>query len=345
MTPLRLCRGLVAAMFCTTLAVAAPDSGDRYRVTTTMQMAGMSMPAAATEVCTARAQPVTEQSIPKDKNCDVQNFRVDGGKASYRIVCTGKNAMTGDGEMETLADGFRGSMKAHVQGETVTMRYEGKRIGGCDYASESPEAQGKAMTAQVCEAQLESVMSHAMYIGPKAACPTYKAKFCANVNRTMAQASDPARFTETDRKYGAAIWPAVEGCGGSRAAILGKACGQAESGGNLDFVGDYCPDLVPRHCAGADPNRNGRFLVRHCVERARTLAAQQCEGRGYTAMHASPYREFCNSYAAERLNARNDAQAAAAQEAAAVPAAEEAPKKRSFRDRLKGLKDSVGGGD
>jgi hypothetical protein len=346
MNRFRLRRVLAAALLCTSfVAMAAPDSGDRYRVTSSMQMAGMSMPGSTTEVCTAREQPVSAQSIPKDKDCDVQDFRVEGSKASYRIVCRGKNAMSGEGEMETLADGFRGRIKARAEGQEITMNYQGKRIGGCDFATESPEAQGRAITAQVCESQLTSMVSHAMYIGPKAACPTFKAKFCANVNRETAQLGDPARFADTDRKFGVAIWQAVEGCGGSRTAVLAKACGQAESGGNLDFVGDFCPDLVPRHCTSADPNRNGRFLVRHCADRARTLAAQQCEGRGYTAMQSSPYRGFCNSYAAERLNARNEAQAEAAHDAAAAPAAEEAPKKRSLRDRLKGLKDSVGGGD
>lgn len=344
-------RRLAAVLFfAAAAAAAAPDSGDRYRVTTTMRMAGMAMPASSTEVCTARAQPVSEQSIPRDKDCVVQNFRVQGSKATYHIVCTGKNAMTGDGEMETLADGYRGSINAQVDGETISMSYQGKRIGACDYATESPEAQGRAITAQVCEAQLTSVVSHAMYLGPKAACPTYKARFCANVNREMAQVADPARFAETDRKYGNAIWQAAEGCGSSRAAVLAKACAGAESGGNLDFVGDYCPELVPRHCAAADPNRNGRFLARHCAERARSLAAQQCDGRGYTAMNASPYRAFCNSYAAERLNARNaaaqaDATAAPGADAAATEAeAEAAPaKKPSLRDRLRGLKDRIGG--
>lgn len=344
-------RLLAAAMLCTVAAAAvgAPDSGDRYRVTTTMRMAGMAMPGSTTEVCTAHAQPVSEQSIPRDKDCAVQNFHVQGNKASYRIVCTGKNAMTGDGEMETLADGYRGSINAQVDGQQISMSYQGKRIGGCDYATESPEAQGRAITAQVCEAQITSVVSHSMYIGPKAACPTYKAKFCANVSREMAQVADPVRFAETDRKYGNAVWQAAEGCGSSRAAVLAKACGSAESAGNLDFVGDYCPDQVPRHCASADPNRNGRFVARHCAERARALAAQQCDGRGYTAMNASPYRAFCSSYAAERLNARNagaqsDASAAPAGDAAAAEAEEAAPaKKPSFRDRLKGLKDRIGG--
>ena len=197
-------------------------------------------------------------------------------------------------------------MKARVQGEQITMNYEGKRIGGCDYASDSPEAMGKAMTAQACEAQVNSVASHSMYIGPKAVCPTWKAKFCANVDRTMGQADDPAHFTEADRTLGGIAWQAVEACGGgSRATILAKACGRAETGGNLDFIGDFCPDLAPKHCADADPNRSSRFLVQHCADRARALAAQQCEGRGYTAMQSSPYRGFCNSYAAERLRARN----------------------------------------
>ncbi|MFC4819660.1 DUF3617 domain-containing protein [Dokdonella ginsengisoli] len=341
-------RVVAAALFCTAVAAsAAPDSGDRYRVTSKMQMAGMSMPAKPVEVCTARANPVSEQAVPKDKDCQVQNFRVEGSKASYHVVCTGKNAMTSDGEMETLPDGYRGSMKAQVQGQQITMSYEGKRIGGCDYASESPEAMGKALTAQACEAQLGSVVSYSMYVGPKAACPTYKAKFCANVNRTAEQIADPARFAETERTMGAAIWPAIEGCGGSRTAILGKACGRAESGGDLDFVGDYCPDLAPRHCADADPNRSGRFLVRHCAERARSLAAQQCEGRGYTAMQSSPYRGFCNSYAAERLRERNAAAQRQATDGAAAtaPATHDAPaKKPSIGDRFKALKDRLGGG-
>ena len=161
MTPFRLRRVLAAALLCTSLAAAAaPDTGDRYRVTTTMKMAGMSMPGSSTEVCTAREQPVSAQSIPKDKNCDVQNFRIDGAKASYHIVCTGKNAMTGDGEMETLPGGFRGSIRAQVEGQQMTMSYEGKRIGGCDFATESPEAQGKAITAQVCETIDVSCASH-----------------------------------------------------------------------------------------------------------------------------------------------------------------------------------------
>jgi len=306
MTPFHLRNVVAAALCCATIAaVAAPDSGDRYRVTTKMQMAGMSMPGKPVEVCTAHAKPVSEQAIPKDKDCDVQNFRIDGSKASYHIVCTGKNAMTGDGEMETLADGYRGSMKAQVQGQQITMSYEGQRIGGCDYASESPEAMGKAMTAQACEAQLGSIPAYSMYVGPKAACPTYKEKFCANVSRTMGQAEDPAHFAEADRTFAGIAWQAVEACGGgSRATILAKTCARAESGGNLDFVGDFCPDLAPRHCADADPNRSGRFLVQHCADRARTLAAQQCEGRGYTAMQSSPYRAFCGSYATERLRAR-----------------------------------------
>lgn len=348
MTPF-LPRSTLAVMLCCAAltAAAAPDSGDRYRITTHMQMAGMTMPGKPVEICTARAQPVSEQSIPKDKNCDVQNFRIEGSKASYHIVCTGKNAMTGDGEMETLPDGYRGSMKAQIQGQQMTMSYEGKRIGACDYASESPEAMGKAMTAQACEAQLTSIVSYSMYTGPKAVCPTYKEKFCANVHRTFAQAEDPAHFAESDRTFGGTAWQAVEACGGSRSAILAKACGNAESGGNFNFVGDYCPDLAPRHCADADPNRNGRFLVQHCAARARTLAAQQCEGRGYTAMQSSPYRAFCGSYATERLRARKaqaGGDAAAPHGAPEAPAKDEAPNKPSFGERMKSLKDHLGGG-
>jgi len=313
MNPFRPRAFAAAALLCCCAGSAAADSGDRYRVTTTMEMAGMSMPAGKpVEVCTARAQPVSEQAIPKDKDCAISDFRIEDSKASYRIACTGRNAMTGEGTMETLPNGYRGSMKAQVEGQSITMKYQGERIGGCDYASESPAAVGQALTAQACEAQLGSPMSYSMYVGAKAVCPTYKAKFCANVERSFGQAGDPAKFAETDRSFGGVAWQAYEACGGSRAALLAQACGRAGASGGLDFIGDHCPDLVPRHCADADPNRHGRFLVQHCAERARSIAQQQCEGRGYTAMQSSPYRGFCNSYASERLRARNAGAAAEA---------------------------------
>lgn len=297
---------VVASLLGSGALLAAPaDTGDRMRVTSKVEMQGMSLPGQTTEVCTERGGQVSQASIPKDKNCDVQNFRIEGSKASYHIVCTGKNAMTGDGEMESLPDGYRGRMKATVAGQSITMSYEGKRIGSCDYASESPQAQGRALTGKMCEAQLTSIPSYSMYVGPQAACPAYKDKFCANVSAKTAGLSDPAQFSTIERSMGPVIWPAVEACGSSRAKLLASACTRAESSDNLEFLGAQCPDLAPKHCASADPNRHGRFLAQHCVERARTLAAQQCTGRDYTAMQTSPYRNFCSSYAAERLRARN----------------------------------------
>ena len=74
--------------------------------------------------------------VPHEKNCRVEDYRDNGSKASYRLVCTGKDAMSGEGEMERLADGYRGSvhvvMGGEAQGQEMTLRYEGKRIGSCD---------------------------------------------------------------------------------------------------------------------------------------------------------------------------------------------------------------------
>ena len=79
-------RAFLAAMLCSFAvgASAAPDSGDRYRVTTKMQMAGMSMPGKPVEVCTAHANPVSQQAIPAMEAKGAGAIVITGATASRR---------------------------------------------------------------------------------------------------------------------------------------------------------------------------------------------------------------------------------------------------------------------
>ena len=171
------------------------------------------------------------------------------------------------------------------------------------------------------------------------ACGAQRAAFCQRLQQRTAKMTDPAAYAEGDLP---GLWDAASACGQSRDAVLGQACRRAEAGGNLAFIGAQCPDLVPRACERADVRRDADFLVASCGERARSLAAQQCEGRGYTAMLSSPYRDFCSRYASQRLRERN-APAAADGRARPEAAAQGKPAKSSWRDKLKGLKDGIGG--
>ncbi len=68
-------------------------------------------------------------------NCEMQNFRMSGNKASYRMVCKGEAAMTADNEITFVANGFAMKMKMSMdqgsQRMTMTQRMEGRRVGDC----------------------------------------------------------------------------------------------------------------------------------------------------------------------------------------------------------------------
>lgn len=337
-------RAVLAAVLAILAQTAVAQTGDRYRVKTTFDMQGMpfQMPAQSTEVCTAK-DGGSATMVPHEDNCHITGFERSGNKSRFRMECTGKDAMSGEGETELLGpDAYRGSIRATTQADgesmAMTIRFEGTRIGACDYATESPEAIGKAMVAQTCESQIDSAHAWKMFVGDKATCVGSKAKYCANLVRQADALVDPARFPAQEIGF---PWQGYEACGRPRATIVAKACSSAQARGDLDFIGAQCPALLGPACAAADARAKPGFVAQYCPEQARALAAQHCEGRGYTAMSTSPYRDFCSRRASQRLQERNAGRADAP---ATDAAADAAPAKPGMRDRLKSLKDRLGGG-
>ncbi len=334
---------IAVALLLATSAHAAPASGDRYQVTSKFEIKDMPfpMPNQTTEVCTAK-DGGDASMVPKDKNCRVLDYKKVGNRSSFRMECSGKDAMSGDGETELLGAGaYRGRISARSMsgGEAMdmTIRFEGKRIGDCDYASESPAAQGAALLKQTCESQLDVPAAYAMFTGAGATCAAQRAAFCSRIGTQADTLGNPANFPANELAF---PWQAFEACGRPRATIVAKACASAKASANLGFIGQHCPTLVVQACESADARKDTRFIVNHCAEKARMIAAEQCQGRGYTAMRTSPYRDFCSQQAATRVRERN-VDAPAANEAAA-PTAEPA-RKPGLRERLKNLKDRASG--
>jgi hypothetical protein len=301
--------------------------------------------------------------VPADKDCTVSNFRNTGNKSSFTMVCRGQNPMTATGEFERLsADAYRGrmQMKGKMEGEDIdmTMNFEGKKIRDCDYATESPEAQGRAMLAKTCEEQLRQPMwqAYESFSGPNAVCASFKPRYCSAMlaNSLKSDFIRNADYTAQEMaKAGAkgpTIWNAFEACGTTRAAALAKTCPAAEKSRDYPFLTGYCPANVARACAAANPAKDYEFVIPSCPAQAQAAAAAHCAGRDFTAMQMSPYANFCGQYAAGNLQQRNAGAAgtvapgtAAAPGTEAPKLAEEAPKP-SWRDRLKSAKDKLTGG-
>ena len=338
--------GLLAAG----IVFAQAGTGNLYRVTSKVEMQGMPMPmpGQATEVCGPKDQ-ASQSMVPHDKNCTVSDYRVSGNKSSFRMTCTGENPMTATGEFERLgADAYRGrmQMKGQMEGEPMdmTMTFEGKKIRDCNYATESPQAQGNAMIAKSCADMLRTP-SHMMFQSfatPGALCAKDKARYCSAV--TAAEITpDQIRTGQQMPQY----FEAMQACGMARPAVIAKGCSIATTKRDYAFIADFCPAQLAAACAAADPAKDDQFVVQSCPVQAKAAAAKFCAGRDFTAMYGSPHANFCNRYAGGQLQQRRGRTGAAGPETnPATPAAEqEAPAKPSWRDRLRSAKDKLTGED
>lgn len=67
------------------------------------------------------------------RNCDLLDYQVTDGAATYRIACPGPNRGRADAVFETTATTYRGSIKMNMGGKNMTMSETqvGRRIGNC----------------------------------------------------------------------------------------------------------------------------------------------------------------------------------------------------------------------
>ncbi|MFY2762726.1 DUF3617 domain-containing protein [Arenimonas sp. MALMAid1274] len=330
--------------------LAQAGTGNLYRVTSKIEIQGMpmSMPSQPVEVCGPKGES-SQAMVPRDKNCTVSDYRVSGNKSTFRMACTGENPMTATGEFERLgADAYRGRMQmsGKMEGEPMdmTMTFEGKKIRDCNYATESPQAQANAMLAKTCTDMMRTP-TYSMYESfakPGALCAKDKARYCSAIT-TKEITPDLIRTGQQVPYY----FDAMQACGLSRAAVVAKGCTLAATQRDYAFIADFCPDQLAKACAAADPAKDYEFVVPHCPAQAQAAAAKHCAGRDFTAMYGSPHGNFCNRYAGGQLQQRRGGTAAGGTGTtpATPPTTEEAPKKPSWRDRLKSAKDKLTGED
>lgn len=116
--------------------VGAQGTDDLYEVTVKMEVPGMPMPmpAITQKSCVKRGASEAD-AIPHQDNCTVTNARRTGNKVSFVMVCTGRDAMTGDGEITYAGDGYSGRVryKAKMEGQDMDMMQSisGRRLGNC----------------------------------------------------------------------------------------------------------------------------------------------------------------------------------------------------------------------
>lgn len=130
---------LLSAMVSVALAAAAGMQPGLWEITTRMEMPGMpmQMPPQTVQHCyTKKDLDEGKSAVPRadDKSCQVKDYTLKGTTATWTMVCTGKEAMTGTGTMTWTSNSYTGNMKSKIKdGDTLEMalNWTGKRLGDC----------------------------------------------------------------------------------------------------------------------------------------------------------------------------------------------------------------------
>lgn len=114
----------------------AQGADDLFEVTVRMEMPGMGMqmPATTQRSCVKKGASDAD-AVPHQDNCKVTDARRAGNKLTFMMVCTGRDAMTGNGEFTYAGDGYNGTIRFNSKMEghdmQMTQSIAGHRVGSC----------------------------------------------------------------------------------------------------------------------------------------------------------------------------------------------------------------------
>jgi hypothetical protein len=125
----------------TAIAQSSPIRPGSWEVTMQMQMAGspVQMPEMKTTQCVTPDQvkdpsstlPTGPQGRGGKNDCKVQDYKMSGNTATWKMVCTTPQPMTSTGEMTFTDDSYNGTMTMDSAQGQMTMKMAGKRLGDC----------------------------------------------------------------------------------------------------------------------------------------------------------------------------------------------------------------------
>lgn len=268
--------GLLAGLFGMVASLpAAAAPGELWEITSKMEMAGMpmAMPAQTQQSCLPKDKKA-DSMVPKNESsdCRMTEQKQAGSKMTFKMVCTGKDPMTGSGEITSSGNTYSGKMHitGKMEGESIDMKqsFSGKKLGSCEYTPVKDNS--KEQIAEMCRKASDN-LEYPHFTMDGALCQPKKAEFCSKVKKLTGEMSDPDRYTAVAQKY--PNWKeAAEACGQETGSVIAKACKTAADKKRYAFVGE------------------------HCEAEAVALGPQLCEGRSYTTAMSGEQGAICRKY-------------------------------------------------
>lgn len=131
----RVFPALAVAICCAWAAPGFAQSGpdELWEVVSNVSMEGMRMPGMQSRVCAKAGQ--SDSMVPMQDDCKITDRNTVGNRTTFRVACTGKDPMSGTGEMTRGQGTYQGMLKlsGKMDGEAVNMttEYSGKLVGKC----------------------------------------------------------------------------------------------------------------------------------------------------------------------------------------------------------------------
>lgn len=109
-----------------------------WRMTSRVEMSGVpfAMPAQTFTRCFSEMkQAVTPEN--KNAGCRMEDYRVSGNTATWKVVCKNGTAMTGESAISADGTSIKGKTAMVIKGRKMTTTMSGKWIGPCPQAGSS----------------------------------------------------------------------------------------------------------------------------------------------------------------------------------------------------------------
>ncbi len=311
---------IVAAIAITIISLPSQgaESGDRWRVSSTVTMGSMTMPSQTSEICTARRADAAP--VKTEGNCQVIDNKRVGNKQTIKMHCSGEHPA--DATLEITydrADHYLGkTTMTSPQGQFVANTEGQKLAGDCDPNAQMQ--QNQAMAAQIqsqrtantqagCSKAASSLDTSA-FVGPFAQCkdPDAVRAYCEHMQTQ--EGFETLASREKDDTSLKSMPAEMRQSMGHPLAASAKMC-------SLDVS-----QLRTKLCASADGRSQAAFVLNQCPAQAKTIAQRECSGREQSTITLSPYGEFCARYAAQstRTNPPAGTATVSAPNAPATPA-------------------------
>lgn len=295
--PASVAGALVAGALLAAAAADAADApaGERWRVTQSMEMMGMKMPASTMEICQEAGRP----PVAPDKNCQLTESTRSGNTIRFRMHCTGEHAAEVDGTTTLMGpDHSRTVMHMTMAEGEMTMNSEGQKLGACtgnetnlvakkqvaklQAAGAKAQAQAQQQQAQMCADAARTAESPYLMTQTCKDPATVQA-YCSNFQAYgpfRKQAEEEARMARSGMAIPAGaeaqmqpLSTSAKLCGVDAKQVRARLCSTAEAAGQMAFIATQCPVL------------------------AKTIAQRECAGRSYTSV-SDRYRDICASLGA-----------------------------------------------